>query len=479
MAETNPNQIITMEQMEHMFRLFQQMQKPNTTLETISPDLKLAEKLNYQNYTTWCKMMQIALESRGRLSHIIDDPPNTSDPNYTNWKQKDSLVLSWIISNIDTELINQFLDYTIAKDLWKGIEVLLCSGRDELQIFDLSSQANNIKQNQDPLEIYYGKLTKIWKEIDRRQPNPMIHAEDITIFNTFIQKQWLFQFLAGINETFDKEKRDLLNLDLLPTVDMAYATIRREISRRGIMIHASSSGKNPSEIGSGLAVKHHRSNVSFRRDMEDKAYLKCSYCGGSRHTKEGCFKLIGYPEWWEEHRQQKTATKAQSKQTGGKANMVTGALHITDMVTKEPTHNKEVTHGNTGEQKKGKREDGPEEREREKDLEINRHTKLPPSHSFIPNTTNPKPRNHPRPNLKPISQIPKNILNPQKHGLLCKPYYSSKWIFDCGATDTMTFDPNDLLSTNKKTRTYIQTANGECVSVDQSGPVTISPSLKI
>ena len=57
----------------------------------------------------------------------------------------------------------------------------------------------------------------------------MIHAEDITIFNTFIQKQRLFQFLAGINDTFDKEKRDLLNQDPLPTVEIAYATIRREI----------------------------------------------------------------------------------------------------------------------------------------------------------------------------------------------------------------------------------------------------------
>ena len=209
MAETDPKQLITMEQMEHMFRLFQQMHKPNTTLETISPYLKLIEKLNYQNYTTWCKMMQIALECRGRLSRIIDDPPSITDPNYRTWKQKDSIVLSWIISNIDTELINQFLDYTITRDLWKGIEVLLSIERDELQIFDMSSQANNIKQNQDPLEVYYGKLTTIWKEIDRRQPNLMIHAEDITIFNTFIQKQRLFQFLAGINETFNKEKKGL------------------------------------------------------------------------------------------------------------------------------------------------------------------------------------------------------------------------------------------------------------------------------
>ena len=307
MVETGSKQLITMEQMEHMFKLFQKMHKPNTTIETISPELKIAEKLTYHNYTTWYKMMQIALECRGRLRHIIDDPPKTTDPNYTTWKKRDSIVLSWIISNIDSKLINQLLEYPIVRDLWKGIEILLSSGRDELQIFDLSSQANSLKQNRDPLEVFYGKLTTIWKEIDRRQPNPMIHAEDIKIFNTFIQKQPLFQFLVGINKTFEKEKRDLSSQDPLPTVEMAYATIRREISRRGIMTHTSSPEKIPSEIGSRLAVKH-RLNFSFRRDMEDKTHLKCSHCAGSRHTKERCFKLIGFSEWWEEHRQRKAAT---------------------------------------------------------------------------------------------------------------------------------------------------------------------------
>ena len=100
MAETDSKQLITMEQMEHMFKLFQQMHKPNTTIETVSPELKIAEKLTYQNYTTWCKMIQIALECRGHLSHIINEPPNITDPNYQTWKQKDSIVLSWIISNM-------------------------------------------------------------------------------------------------------------------------------------------------------------------------------------------------------------------------------------------------------------------------------------------------------------------------------------------------------------------------------------------
>lgn len=69
----------------------------------------------------------------------------------------------------------------------------------------------------------------------------------ITLFNGFIQKQQLYQFLAGINDTFDKERKDLLNQDPLPTLNVAYATIRREIARHGIMSHTSSSGLRPLE----------------------------------------------------------------------------------------------------------------------------------------------------------------------------------------------------------------------------------------
>ena len=36
---------------------------------------------------------------------------------------------------------------------------------------------------------------------------------------------------------------------------------------------------------------------TYRRD-DDKAHLKCTYCGGTRHTRNECFKLVGYPEWW-------------------------------------------------------------------------------------------------------------------------------------------------------------------------------------
>ena len=109
----------------------------------------------------------------------------------------------------------------------------------------------------------------LWKEIDRRMPNPMTCLSDITAFNKFIQRQQLYQFLTGINSNLDKEKRDLLHMDPLPKVDIAYATIRREIARRKIMTNVSSLGSNPSEIGTGLAMQN---KPILRNREEDKQH---------------------------------------------------------------------------------------------------------------------------------------------------------------------------------------------------------------
>ena len=84
--QNTDNQIVTMAQIEHMFQLFQQMNKKNQTIEPLASELKVAEKLNYHNYTKLCKFMHIAIEARGRLEHITCKPPNSTDPTYEQWK---------------------------------------------------------------------------------------------------------------------------------------------------------------------------------------------------------------------------------------------------------------------------------------------------------------------------------------------------------------------------------------------------------
>lgn len=61
MAENTPNPNQQLVIMEQMIKLFQEMQKTNNTIETIPADLKIGEKLTYEDYNSWCKMMQIAI----------------------------------------------------------------------------------------------------------------------------------------------------------------------------------------------------------------------------------------------------------------------------------------------------------------------------------------------------------------------------------------------------------------------------------
>ena len=50
------------------------------------------------------------------------------------------------------------------------------------------SKANSTKQGKGLIEMYYGKLMTLWKEIDCRVPDPMKCSADITVYNETTQK---------------------------------------------------------------------------------------------------------------------------------------------------------------------------------------------------------------------------------------------------------------------------------------------------
>ena len=67
--------------------------------------------------------MKTEIGDRGRLNHIIAISPSTANP---QWVQNDYMVISWIINNIDCDLVEYFLDYTTsAQDLWTRIHFIL------------------------------------------------------------------------------------------------------------------------------------------------------------------------------------------------------------------------------------------------------------------------------------------------------------------------------------------------------------------
>uniref|UniRef100_A0A803LPC8 Reverse transcriptase Ty1/copia-type domain-containing protein n=1 Tax=Chenopodium quinoa TaxID=63459 RepID=A0A803LPC8_CHEQI len=259
------------------------------------------------------------------------------------------------------------------------------------------------------------------------------------------------------------------------------------------MTGVSSSGQNPSEIGSGLVVNR-RSESSFRG--EDKTHLKCTHCGGTKHAKKGCFEIIGYPEWWEEYTKKKAATKAGA---GGKASVAvywnpesTGSGNISDNISGNTgisgmREEENVTDKNGG---KDSREQSMEseiqkiesEDERRKEDEILLHMSARRSeereenlahktHSLNLPLTGPICLEAQTENLQP------NDLSPKPLGFVCNKI--TPWIFDCEATDTMTSDPSDIKATQTSHRNQIQTANGEYIPVTKTGIIDVTSDIHL
>nr|GFB07455.1 hypothetical protein [Tanacetum cinerariifolium] len=96
-------------------------------------------------------------------------------------------------------------------------------------------------------------------------------------------------------------------VDRLPTAEAAYATVRKEAAHQIILgvtnnkTHGIATRLIAEETyGMGLSTKGFRRFDDKKKPTtrDDKSHLKCEECGMHRHTKDQCFEIIGYPDWW-------------------------------------------------------------------------------------------------------------------------------------------------------------------------------------
>ena len=254
----------------------------------------------------------------------------------------------------------------------------------------------------------------------------MKDPEDIITYNRLTQQNRLYQFFAGINETFDKDRHDILLQNPLPTVEEAYASILREIMRRGVMRKEPSSEFQSSGTGGSLTSKGDRKNLTGM--MIARSHLRCNHCGGTRHTKNECFKLVGYLDWWPD------AKKRGAKVNGRLSDQPRTGQSAMGMSVEEriDEHKEGAAMNNTA----GNR--GALTQSLYRDLGWGGYMEPYDAHTHI-------------------------SFNPSNNCALS--VFNNGWIFYCGATDTMLYNPKDFLSHVRPGKNLIKTASGEGIKV--------------
>ncbi|XP_042031781.1 uncharacterized protein LOC121778484 [Salvia splendens] len=332
-----------------------------------SKNVTVAFKLNGGNYPLWSRLMKVAIGSRGGYSHITGKPapPAPDSKEYEDWEETDLIVFSWIVDNIENNIIADFAHHQSAQALWESLATTYESEADLYLVYDLEDKANTIKQGDMDLETYYRKIHGMWINIDRCQKQPIDCCDKgVSQFRAYSNTKRVLRFLAGLNEEYEGVRRDILKEVTPPPIEAAYSLVKKEAARRRIGPPMSLNNTTDNShggtdlasggIGHGLAAQgqrqpHRAGNsrptaTTHRPGSKpvDKSKLWCSHCGMQKHTRENCFQLVGYPDWWEE------------KQTG-RAKMAVG-LTIGNETRKSNSEKWEAPPNGRGKQKEGRPE---------------------------------------------------------------------------------------------------------------------------
>ncbi|OIT29503.1 hypothetical protein A4A49_55551, partial [Nicotiana attenuata] len=133
------------------------------------------------------------------------------------------------------------------------------------------------------VSTYYSKL-KEWDEYDAMIPTPSCPCPKSKIFLEDIQQQCLVQFLSGLNDSFAQAKGQIMLMIPTPTINEAYAMVVQD-ERAQAMAYNTGHGAN--------AMVHN--NQGFPGGYKQKNQLFCDYCRMKGHTRDGCYKIYGYP----------------------------------------------------------------------------------------------------------------------------------------------------------------------------------------
>jgi stress response protein SCP2 len=75
-------------------------------------------------------------------------------------------------------------------------------------------------------------------------------VSDIQKYNTLLQEDQVYVFLDRLDDRLDKIRIDVLQLQPFPTVEQAYAYVRREDTRQSVMLTT-----NGGPIASVMAIR--------------------------------------------------------------------------------------------------------------------------------------------------------------------------------------------------------------------------------
>ncbi|KAK3022402.1 hypothetical protein RJ639_047376 [Escallonia herrerae] len=144
--------------------------------------------------------------------------------------------MSWLINMMNLEIGQNFIFYGTAKEVWENVEETYSDNENTPELFEIKGILHNLQQGDASVTQYYNLLTRYWQQLDMFEKITWDCQLDKKKYDKIVEKERIFKLLLGLNKDLDEVRGRILGTKPLPSLREAFSEVRREESRKKIMM---------------------------------------------------------------------------------------------------------------------------------------------------------------------------------------------------------------------------------------------------
>lgn len=282
---------------------------------------------NGTNYNNWSKSVRMALGAKNKLGFIDGTlkKHSTSSSDHNKWVRNDCLIRCWLSASVTPRIAEQMLVVDSAKEFWDELTERYRQSN-AAQLYMLKKELNRLQQNNISLTEYFTSLKNYWDELNSVEGFPECVCGGLGKCTCNIMKKLtdreaknrVIDFLMGLNGGYDNMKENILGMEPLPNVNKAYHMVMQVEKQKeifgsqevGVECSALAASKQNFIHSKQIGVQLSQGNNYYKRETKEEIMKKkCEHCQIRGHTKDQCFKILGYTEWYKTNPETKPGNK--------------------------------------------------------------------------------------------------------------------------------------------------------------------------
>ena len=196
------------------------------------------ELFNGENFIVWSQYVKLFLKSKGKMGYVlgtIEQPKPTDHPDFNNWEAENSKVMIWLLNSMVPDIANTCLFLSTAKEIWDTLVQTYTHVGDVYHMYGLRVRIQATKQVESSVTTYFNQLHSLWQEFDYYNPIEMESEAETIKLKKLIEKERIFEFLAGLNTDMNRIKYQILDSKPLPSLFKVYGRVLAEERRIAMM----------------------------------------------------------------------------------------------------------------------------------------------------------------------------------------------------------------------------------------------------